>query len=74
MLVVLHTRHLAGRVGGADITELDVRVDDGGRRPAGLDVRWRTRAGGASTTSRTSIGGVDRVGGRVEPEHVCVVL
>lgn len=60
--------------GAADLAKLDVAVDDGGGGVVGLNVGGDTAGGRAGTTSRTLGGGVNGVGGRVEPQHVGVVL
>lgn len=52
-----HSIDLRG-VGAADVTEADVREDDGGIRRVGLDVIRSTRVSAASTTSDTGLGSI----------------
>lgn len=59
--------------GAVDGTELDVAVDDRGRGSVGLDIGGSTARGGARSTGGSQSGRVGGVG-RVQPEHVGVVL
>jgi len=64
-------RSASSGVGGTNVADLDVRVDDGRVGVGGLDVGGLARGGSTSATSDTGSGGA-RGGGvrRVEPEHV----
>lgn len=66
-------RHLQRGEGGVDSTKLDVGVNDGSSGVVCLNISGSTAGGGTSSTDSTSGGGVSGVG-RVEPEHVRVVL
>jgi len=58
---------------GANIADFDVRVGDGGVRTLSFKVLGLSRVSGAGTTSGTEAGRVDGVG-RIEPEHVCIMI
>lgn len=62
-----------GRKGAANGTELDVGEDNRGITVLGLDLAGFARAGRARASLGTGLGRASRVG-RVEPEHVGVVL
>lgn len=62
-----------GIKGGADGTELDVGEDDGGAGNLDLDLGGDAGVGGTAAALEAGAGLVDGVG-RVEPEHVGVVL
>lgn len=66
-------RAAGSSVGRVDGSEADVGVDDLRAGGTGLDVTGDTRGGGAGSTGSTLRGGADGVG-RVEPEHVGVVV
>lgn len=64
---------LSRREGAVDLAELDVAVDDRGGGVVGLNVRGHTAAGRAGTARGPGVGRVNGVG-RVEPQHVGVVV